>query len=158
MAVTAGQKRELETLIHNGHTPQPVALRCRLWLLAQKGVANHASTQELNVSRPTILALLAAFAKEGMAAVTGIRRRKRRAKTLTAELEQKILDTTLQSRPGDGSTHWSVRLLAQHLGVSRTIVHRVWQRHDVPRIASSASRCPTIHGSRKRWGISSVCS
>jgi len=131
LAVTAGQKRELETLIHSGNTPQRVALRCRLLLLAQKGVANHAIAQELNVSRPTILALRAAFAKEGMAAVTGIRRRKRRAKTLTAELEQKILDTTLQSRPGDGSTHWSVRMLAQHLGVSRTIVHRVWQRHDV---------------------------
>jgi len=46
-------------------------------------------------------------------------------------LEQRILDTTLKTRPGDGSTHWSVRTLAAHLRVSRTIVHRVWQRHDV---------------------------
>ena len=59
-----------------------------------------------------------------MAAVTGVRKRMRRARVLTPELEQKILDTTLQTRPGDGSTHWSVRMLAN-------IVHRVWQRHDV---------------------------
>ena len=66
-----------------------------------------------------------------MVAVTGVRRRKRRGKVLTPELEQKILDATLKTRPGDGSTQWSVRLLAKHLGISRTIVHRVWQRHDV---------------------------
>ena len=66
-----------------------------------------------------------------MAAVTGVRKRKRRARVLTPELEQKILDTTLQTRPGDGITDWSVRILAKHLHVSRTIVHRVWQRHDV---------------------------
>jgi transposase len=46
-------------------------------------------------------------------------------------LEQKILDVTLKTRPSDGGTHWSVRMLAKHLGTSRTIVHRVWQRHDV---------------------------
>jgi hypothetical protein len=75
--------------------------------------------------------LRAAFAKDGMTAVTGIRKHKRSPKVLTSELEQKILDATLKTRPGDGSTHWSVRMLATHLHTSRTIVHRVWQRHDV---------------------------
>ena len=42
-----------------------------------------------------------------------------------------LIKTALQTRPGDDSTHWSVRRLAAHLSVSRTIVHRVWQRHDV---------------------------
>jgi transposase len=131
LAVSAEQKRQLEGLLRNGNSSQNVALRCRVLLLAHQGVANHAIAQQLNISRPTILALRAAFAGKGMAAVTGIRKRKGRARTLTAELEQKILDTTLKTRPGDGSTHWSVRTLANHLGVSRTIVHRVWQRHDV---------------------------
>jgi transposase len=131
LAVSSKQKRELEALVRNGNSPQKVARRCRLLLLAQQGIANHAIAQQLNVSRPTILALRAAFARDGMKAVTGIRKRKRRAKVLTPELEQKILDATLKTRPGDGSTHWSVRMLAQRLGVSRTIVHRVWQHHDI---------------------------
>ncbi len=131
LAVNADQKQELEALARNGNSSQKVALRCRLLLLARQGVANQTIGEQLNVSRPTILALRAAFAKDGMAAVTGIRKRKRRAKVLTPELEQKILDTTLQTRPGDGSTHWSVRVLSRHMGISRTIVHRVWQRHDV---------------------------
>jgi transposase len=131
LAVNPGQKQELEALVRSGNSPQKVALRCRLLLLAHEGVANQSIAQQLKVSRPTILALRAAFAKTGMAAVTGIRKRKRQGSVLTSELEQKILDTTLKTRPGDGSTHWSVRTLARHLGISRTIVHRVWQRHDV---------------------------
>lgn len=77
-----------------------------------------------------MLSLRAAFAKAEMAAVTGIRRRQRSPAVLTPELEQRILDTTRKTRPGDGSTHWSVRMLAAHLRVSRTMGHRVWQRHD----------------------------
>jgi len=125
------QKTELEALVRNGNSSQKVALRARLLLLAQQGVANRSIAQQMNVSRPTVLSLRTAFARKGMAAVTGIRKRKRRGRVLTAELEQKILDTTLKTRPGDGSTHWSVRRLAGQLGISRTIVHRVWQKHDV---------------------------
>src|SRR5438874_2272506 len=70
-------------------------------LPAHQGLANQAIAQQLGVSRPTILALRAAFARHGMTAVTGVRKRKRRAKVLTADLEQRILDTTLKTRPGD---------------------------------------------------------
>ena len=94
-------------------------------------MANTSIAQQLKISRPTVLALRAAFAKVGMTAVTGVRHRKRSPKVLTPDLEQRILDTTLKTRPGDGSTHWSVRTLAAQLRVSRTIVHRVWQRYDV---------------------------
>src|SRR5260370_25947514 len=130
-ALSDDQKRELNTLVRNGNTPQKVALRCRLLLLAHEGIANQSIARQLSLSRPTILALRSAFAKEGMAAITGIRKRQRRGKVLTPELEQRILEATLKTRPGDGSTHWRVRMLAKQLGISRTIVHRVWHRHDV---------------------------
>jgi transposase len=131
LTLSQDQKAELDTLVRNGNTPQKIAVRCRLLLLAHEGVANQSIAQQLNLSRPTILALRAAFANDGMVAITGVRKRKRHARVLTPELEQRILDTTLKTRPGDGSTHWSIRLLAKHLRISRTIVHRVWQRHDV---------------------------
>jgi transposase len=102
-----------------------------LLLLAHEGVSNQSIAERLSVSRPTVIALRNAFARSGLTAVTGVRRRSRPARVLTPELEQKILDTTLKTRPGDGSTPWSVRTMASHLRVSRTIVHRVWQRHDL---------------------------
>ena len=125
------QKSELEALVRDGGTSQRVAARCRVILLAHQGEANVAIAKQLDLSRPTVLATRSAFAKDGMQSITGVRKRKRQAKVLTPELEQRILDATLKTRPLDGSTHWSVRMLARHLGVSRTIIYRVWQRHDV---------------------------
>lgn len=131
LGLSQDQKSELESLLRNGNTAQRTALRCRLLLLAHQGIANQAIAEQLNLSRPTVLAVRSAFARDGLSAITQVRRRKRSNKVLTPELERKILDTTLKTRPGDGSTHWSVRLLAKQLHVSRTLVHRVWQRHDV---------------------------
>ena len=131
LALNDVQRKELEALVRSGNSSQKVALRCRLLLLAHQGISNLAIAQQLHVSRPTVLALRAAFARDGVAAVTGVRKRKRRGSVLTPELEQRILDTTLKTRPGDGSTHWSVRMLAKQLRISRAIVHRVWQKHDV---------------------------
>jgi hypothetical protein len=90
LALSEDQKSELDTLVRNGNTPQKVALHCRLLLLAHEGVANQSIAQQLDLSRPTILALRAAFAKDGLPAITGIRRRKRRAKVLTPELAVRI--------------------------------------------------------------------
>ena len=131
LALNEGQKSQLEALVRDGATSQRVAARCRVILLAHQGEANLAIAKQLNLSRPTVLAARSAFVKDGMMSITGVRKRKRQAKVLTPSLEQLILDATLKTRPLDGSTHWSVRMLAKHLGVSRTIIHRVWQRHDV---------------------------
>jgi hypothetical protein len=77
LSVTGDQRRELESLLRNGNFPQKVALRCKILLLAQEGVANAQIAEQLKISRPTVLALRAAFAQDGLNAVTGIRHRKR---------------------------------------------------------------------------------
>jgi hypothetical protein len=76
LAVTADQKRQLELLVRNGSSPQKVALRYKILLFAHQGLANATIADGLQVSRPTVLALRAAFAKDGLTAVTDIRRRK----------------------------------------------------------------------------------
>ena len=50
LAVTADQKRELERLARNGNSPQKVALRSKILLLAHEGVANATIADELNIS------------------------------------------------------------------------------------------------------------
>jgi len=107
-----------------------VAQRCRVILLASQGVANHAIAQQTGLSRPTVLATRAAFARGGVLAVGHRPRRHRTGRVLTPALEQRILDTTLKTRPAMG-THWSVRTLAKELRVSRMMVQRVWTRHQL---------------------------
>ncbi len=130
LAIEEVQKRELEALARAGTTPQKLARQCRVLLLAGEGVPNHAIAQRTGFSRPTVIATRTAFAKGGMEALRRSRQRKRTRPVLTPELEQKILDTTLNTRPADG-THWSVRVLARNLGISRMMVQRVWQRYEV---------------------------
>ncbi len=49
-----------------------------------------------------------------------------------AELEARVLDRTLASKPRDGSTHWSSRKLGAELGdVSFSAVQRIWRKHGV---------------------------
>ena len=131
IVLTAIQQAQVEKLTRDGRTPQRAAARGRIILLAHQGKTNVAIADQLGLSRPTVLAARAAFAQNGLNAIVGVRKRKRSARVLTPELTQRILDATLKTRPLDGSTHWSVRMLARHLGVSRTIIHRVWQKHDV---------------------------
>src|SRR5271157_2750366 len=124
------QRRQLESWARAGATPQRVVRKCQAILLASQGLSNHSIAQQTGLSRPTVLATRAAFARGGCAALRQAQKRQRSRRVLTSELEQKILDTTLKTRPRD-ATHWSVRELARHLRVSRMMVHRVWQRYDV---------------------------
>ena len=117
-------------LARAGTTPQKLARKCAVILLASQGVPHHAIAQRTGLSRPTVIATRVAFTSGGMAALGRPQKRKRSRSVLTPELEQKILDTTLKTRPPDG-THWSVRVLARQLGISRMMVQRVWQRYDL---------------------------
>src|ERR1700682_331127 len=130
LSLDPSQKQTLESLARAGRTPQLVARKCEVILLASDGVPNNGIAQQTGLSRPPIIATRTAFARGGVEAIRQRQRRKRSRRVLTPELEQKILDTTLKTRPPD-ATHWSVRTLARHLRVTRTLVHGVWQRYDV---------------------------
>jgi transposase len=124
------QKQVLESLGRSGRTPQVVARKCKVLLLASDGVSNSGIAQQTGFSRPTVMATRIAFERGGVEAIGQPQKRARSRRVLTSELERKILDTTLKTRPPD-ATHWSVRTLARHLGVTRTLVHGVWRRHDL---------------------------
>ena len=130
VALAAAQRQQLETLVRAGTTPQRVAQRCRVILLASHGAANHAIAEQTGLSRPTVLATRAAFAQGGVDALGHRPPRHRTRRVLTPDVEQRILDTTLKTRPVSG-THWSVRTLAKQLGLSRMMVQRVWERHAI---------------------------
>jgi len=117
------QKQMLESLARAGSTPQVLARKCAVIRLASAGVSNNGIAQQTGLSRPTVIATRPAFAAGGVEALRQRQKRNLSRRVLTPELEQKILDATLQTRPPD-ATHWSVRTMARHLGVPRTLVQR----------------------------------
>jgi len=130
LSMTQEERQQVEALSRAGSTAQNVARKCRVVLLAGEGVPNNSIAQQTGLSRPTILAIRAAFTRGGVSAVTGRRKRNRKPAVLTTAVEQAILDATLKTRPAD-STHWSVRRLALEMGLSRMMVQRVWQKHGI---------------------------
>lgn len=130
LAIDEAQKRELECVARAGTTPQKLARQCEVILLASQGIPNHAIAQRTGLSRPTVIATRKGFLRGGLEVLRQRQKRKRGRPVLTPELEQKILELTLKTRPADG-THWSVRVLARQLGISRMMVQRVWQRHEI---------------------------
>src|SRR5258708_8465776 len=143
LSVDDADKAELDSLVRSGTTPQRVAQKCRVILLAQEGMSNHSIAKQLGLSRPTVIAARAAFGAGGVQVLTAKPTRNRPRRTLTAELEKEILDTTLKTRPPD-ATQWTVRTLAKQLRVSRILVHRVCHRFDIHPHRPEKFNLPTI--------------
>jgi transposase len=64
---------------------------------------------------------------EGRLAGLHSRHTGRKTEVLTPRMEARILAAT-RKRPVDGSTHWSTRRLARHLGIHHMLVARTWAR------------------------------
>ena len=118
----------LEHLIRSGSTPQKLALRARILLGAAEGTSNHQLSEELNVSRPTILLWRQRYLDAGLAGVLKDAPRPGRKKMITPEEVDAIVHATLHTTPKD-ATHWSVRSMAKAQGVSSAMVHRIWRTH-----------------------------
>src|SRR2546430_7938 len=113
LSVDDAAKVQLESLVRSGTTPQRVAQKCRVILLAQEGMSNHSIAKQLGLSRPTVIAARATFATGGVQSLTAKPTRDRARRALAPEVGKKILETTLPTRPPD-ATQRTRRTLAQH--------------------------------------------
>jgi transposase len=109
-------------------TPQSVAMRARIVLMAGEGHSNSAIARELGVSRPTVIMWRERFAAGGPAALTEVKAGRGRKRTITAVKIRQIVAATTQSTP-PGETHWSCRSMAKAQGVSPATVQRIWDAH-----------------------------
>src|ERR1043166_375854 len=98
--------------------------RARLILMLAKGDSCRTVMQRLGCNEHYVLRWKRRFLADRMAGLYS-RHKGRSVKICTPAMQAKILDATLKP-PADGSTHWSTRKLAKHLGVSHMMVARVW--------------------------------
>src|SRR5512133_1487036 len=98
--------------------------RARLILMLAKGDSCRVVMQRLGCNEHYVLRWKRRFLADRIAGLYS-RHRGRSVQTCTPALQAKILNATRKAPP-DGSTHWSTRKLAKHLGVSHMMVARVW--------------------------------
>jgi len=109
-------------------TPQSIATRARIVLMAADGESNSAIARSLGVSRPTVIMWRGRFAKGGPQALTEVREGRGRKRTISARKVKEIVAATTQTTP-PGETHWSCRSMAKAQGVSPATVQRIWDAH-----------------------------
>jgi transposase len=104
------------------------ARRARLILLLESGDTWAKIREKLDCNDAFIDRWSKRFLEERLAGLFS-RHAGQEASTLTPRMEARILECTVKRKPSDGSTHWSTRKLAEHLGLSHMMVARVWRKH-----------------------------
>jgi transposase len=128
LPIDENQRKRLRFLANSGKTPQKVALRARIVLLASEGVPNNAIAARLGTTRPTVLLWRERFRQRGAPGLLQDAARPGRKKAIAPEVVQRVVEATLHTTPR-GATHWSTRTLARAQGLSHMTVHRIWRQH-----------------------------
>jgi transposase len=119
------QKSELTSIAQSRSLPAGYVFRAKLILLLNEGATFAIIRERLGTTNPTIIRWKERFLAAGMDGLDTTHPG-RKAYRMTSSLRAKVLNAT-RKKPGDGSTHWSCRKLAKTLGISKDLVHRVWQ-------------------------------
>jgi transposase len=128
LRISEQQQRTLEAWIAARNTPQKVAFRSRIVLMAAEGKANRRIAQELQTSRPTVILWRQRFAAGGPTALTEEAPGRGRKPRISSAKVKQIVEATLHSKP-KAATHWSVRTMAEAQGISPATVQRIWEAH-----------------------------
>jgi len=100
--------------------------RARMTLLAADGMSNKEVATEMGVKAHTVGRWRSRFAELRLAGIEKDLPRGGRPRGQREQLESKIIRKTTQETPKN-ATHWSTRALAKELGVTQSMVHRVWK-------------------------------
>jgi len=119
------ERKTLQTWVAARNTPQKVAFRSRIILLAAQNTSNRKIARRLATTRDTVILWRRRFVEGGSAALTQEAPGRGRKPVIDANKLKQIVEATLHTTPPN-ATHWSVRTMAKAQGVSPATVHRLW--------------------------------
>lgn len=115
----------LEGFTRRSTSAHGLAQRSRIVLAAAGGLTNGEIAQRVGMSRPTVTKWRRRFAERRIDGLTD-EPRPGRPRTITDEQVERVVVTTLESKPKD-ATHWSTRSLAGETGMTPDAIWRIWQ-------------------------------
>jgi transposase len=127
--LTTAERAKLESTLRSATAAVRDVPRARIVLLAAEGNSNQEIAVQLGVHRHSVALWRQRFARQRLKGLEEKPRRGRK-RLYEAEAVEKIIDTTLSSKPRN-ATHWSTRTLAKSVGASHSTVHRVWSAHQI---------------------------
>jgi len=130
VVLTEPERNQLQSWIRAQFTPQQVALRSRILLMAADGKQDLEIADELNVNRHTPALWRKRFQAQRLDGVWEIQPGRGRKPHYDEQKLNAIITATLQTKPS-GSTHWSCRTMARAQNVSPSTINRLWQEHNL---------------------------
>src|SRR5712672_1760190 len=124
--LTASEEDELRVRARSRTFPAGEVRRARLILMLAEGKSYQMIQAELPSDATFIVRWKQRFLRDRLSGLYA-RHPGRAVEKRTPKMEARILEWT-RRKPRDGSTHWSTRKLADHLGVHHMMVARVWKR------------------------------
>jgi len=126
IALTKDERATLQRWARGRRTAARLVLRAKVVLLAAAGRLNKEIAAEVGTYPNVVGRWRKRFAEQRLAGIEQDAPRGGRKPTIRDRVARRIIEATTQTRPKN-ATHWSTRTLAKELGVSRSMVHRVWQ-------------------------------
>jgi transposase len=126
ITLTAEDRHVLERWSRGRSTEARLVLRAKIVLLAAEGKENKIIAAELDTDRMLVGRWRKRFAQCGLSGIEKDAPRGGRKPKAREAAATKIIEWTTRRKPKN-ATHWSTRTLAGELGLSHSMVNRVWR-------------------------------
>lgn len=126
--LSASERSELESIVSKRTSPQQMVQRAKIILFTAEGVSVEKIVQRLSTTKSTVRKWKERFLESGIDGLTD-QARPGRSTVYDAEMRHRIAAEACNPPPG--RTHWSIRELADHLGVNRGVVERVFREQAI---------------------------
>jgi len=118
----------LESLVRKDTAEQRLVRRASIVLELAGGSSLVGTARKLGIDREQVALWRDRFKEGGVGALEKDRPRPGKPKTISKAQEESVLTLTRLTTPEDG-THWSVRTMAEVVGISPASVQRIWSAH-----------------------------
>ena len=126
LVLNEAERAQLVGFARSRSLPSALSTRAKIILASADGEANSAIALRLRLNPGTVRKWRTQFIERR---INGLYSEVRAGKPRTIDEQRlaELINTTLHTKPVDGSTHWSVRALANETGISKTSVHRYFK-------------------------------
>jgi transposase len=125
--VSSSDRERLAAIVADRNSRQKHVWRAEVVLLTADRLGTNEIMRQTGLSKPSVWRWQERYVEAG---VDGLLRDKTRPSRIPRLAESKVAEVirlTLEEAPPTGATHWTVRDMAKASGVSRTMVHQIWQ-------------------------------
>jgi putative transposase len=123
LMLSEAEDAQLSSFARSRSLPAALSLRARIVLACAAGENNHAVARRLDCHDTTVGKWRRRFLKHRIAGLYD-ELRPGKPRSISDEHVAMLIRRTLEKKPKDGSTHWSVRTAAAESGISKSSVQR----------------------------------